>query len=212
MNTLLLDVEKDYNYCIKQATDVLLSGNVIIFPTDTVYGIGCLYDELKAVEYIYQLKERQFSKPLAAYFYNQQMMLDYLENPSPKIFKIASKFMPGAITLVAKKSKKISDIITSNFDTIGVRIPNNTFLLELIKNVGKPIVGTSANLSNHSSAKTAQEAFDIFNGLVPLIIKDDKTLGGIESTVFAIIDDKFTLIREGAIPEKHLIKIIEEDL
>jgi len=211
MNTQILNVHKDSKLCIEEASKQLLEGKIIIFPTDTVYGIGCLFDELFAVERIYELKGRDFSKPLAAYFSDISMMFDYIANPTYNLKKIATHFMPGAITLVAKKNNKIANIITSNFDTIGLRIPDNNFLLELINNIGKPIVGTSANLSNFPSAKTADEAYEYFNGTVPLIINDDKSILGIESTVFSIIDDKFTLIREGAIPSSKIMKIMEEE-
>jgi L-threonylcarbamoyladenylate synthase len=152
------------------------------------------------VKEIYRLKTRSFTKPLAAYFSDIEMMHKYIKDFTPLLSQICEKFLPGALTIVTEKNDIIADYITSNTNTLGFRIPKYDFLLDVIDSVGVPIVGTSANISNHASAKHAKDALRIFYNQIPYVFEDDHEAHGTESTVISVVKDKVKLLREGAIP------------
>lgn len=184
---------------LKRASEVLLAGGIFVFPTDTVYGLGCIYDNEEAVNKIYKLKGRDFRKPLAAYFSSIQMAENYITKQGKLFYDISLKYLPGALTIVVEKNEKIPNFVTSNQNTVGIRIPNHKFILDLINYIEVPFVGTSANISNYPSAKTAQEAFEIFKDQIELVVEDDQSLMGIESTVISIINEDLKILRQGAI-------------
>lgn len=199
MDTQLISLSNNFREAVNSSIDVLKSGGVIIFPTDTVYGIGCLWNSTIAINSIYELKQRDYSKPLSAYFSNIEMIKDYVEEIPDLFYKIAERYLPGALTLILKKNEKISNFATSNLQTIGIRIPNNQFMLTLIDEIGEPILGTSANISNERSTKSAENVYQIFNHKVPLIIEDDKSMAGIESTIIDLSSANPKILRQGLI-------------
>lgn len=211
MDTKLIHLSDNFQEAINSSIDVLKSGGVIIFPTDTVYGIGCHWNSTSAINSIFELKQRDYSKPLSAYFANVAMVKEYVEEIPDLFYNIATEFLPGALTLILRKNDKISDLATSNFKTLGVRIPNNQFILKLVDKLGEPILGTSANLSNEGSMKSADDTYIIFKNKVPLIIEEDSDMIGIESTVIDLSLDMPKVLRQGAIDlddflKKHQIK------
>ncbi len=197
MNTQFISVSSNLQFVIDQAITILKNNGIFVFPTDTVYGIGCLYSSKSAIEKIYQLKGRDFNKPLGVYFSDIEMASQYISGNDGLFKKLAEKYLPGELTIIAPKNELIENYVVSNFDTIGIRIPRNTFLLNLINQLGQPIVGTSANLSTLPAAKTASEAYSIFKNQIELIIEDDASIQGTESTIISIANGKIELIRQG---------------
>lgn len=208
MNTKLIHIDSEYDDAIRFSKEILLNEGVFVFPTDTVYGLGCLFDSEKAVSKIYELKTREFEKPLAAYFSSIEMMKKYILNSFEKLELLCETFLPGKLTIITEKNILIPDFVTSNFNTIGFRIPQNKFLLDLIESIGMPIVGTSANISNFPSAKTAKEASEIFINKIPLIIEDDSSISGLESTIVSLANKNFKILRTGEISEKQIMDIL----
>ncbi len=204
MQTEIVSFTSNPKLSLFKAINALQQNSIFVFPTDTVYGIGCLYDNIDGVQEIFKLKTRSFNKPLSAYFSNIEMAMDYIQEPNFLLKIIADQYLPGGLTIVVPKNNKINNLITGNAQTIGIRIPKNNFVLELVEKIGKPLVGTSANISNQPSAKTSKETADYFNGLLPLIISDDQSIQGIESTVISLNNSDLKLLREGAIPFKKI--------
>lgn len=210
MQTQLVHIEYNEDFAFRVAKDAFQNGEIVVFPTDTVYGLGCIYNSEHSVSEIYRLKTRNFNKPLAAYFSDVEMMQKYIKTYSPKIRELCEKYLPGPLTIVTEKNDKIADFITSNTNTIGFRIPKYDFLLDVIDSLGVPIVGTSANISNHHSAKTAKDAYKIFVNQIPFIFEDDHSAQGTESTVISVFKDKIKLLREGAIPFVNILNTISQ--
>lgn len=180
---------------------VLENGGVIAYVTDTVWGLGCLPANEKAVQKIYDIKKREAQKPLILMSNETYNLLDYVQ-PIPKIgCQLIKKYFPGALTLVVKKSGKTPDYITSNMDTVGIRVPDNEVLKEICEIApGHVLATTSANLSHQPSAKTYEQAFENMNGLADLVIKDyGHCCKGLESTVAGVFDDNLKIFRQGAI-------------
>lgn len=202
MLTEFIEIQNNYNYALNRTKDVIIGGGLFVFPTDTVYGLGCIYNNEDSVRKIYEIKGRDFQKPLAAYFSSVQMAEKYIVPQNNIFYELSQKYLPGELTIIVGKNNIIPDYVTSNQNTLGIRIPRNKFILELIEFLGVPFVGTSANISNYPSAKTAKEAFDIFNGKIDLVLEDDKSHKGLESTVLSIVNDEMKILRPGAIEIK----------
>lgn len=182
--------------------EILKNGGVIAYVTDTVWGLGCLPNNEKAVKKIYDIKHRDGKKPLILMsneFYN---LFDYLKQPIPKeAQKLIKKFFPGALTLVLEKSEKTPDYITSNMNTVGVRIPDNKVFQRICENIdGHILATTSANLSGEPAALTYDEAMNYIGDKVDLVIPDfGYSAKGKASTVAGFKNDEIIIFRKGEI-------------
>jgi len=170
-----------------------LKDEVIIFETDTVYGIGCLLSSKRGVERIYDIKKRDGRKPLAILCASvsdvQKLVLD-LDLIEP----YASLHWPGALTLIIPKSDQVPDYITSGFDTVGVRIPNDEIALKILRRFG-PMAVTSLNISSEPATTMFQDTL-AYEGVVDYIV-EGRDLDGVSSTVFDPTTKK--VLRQGDI-------------
>ena len=182
------------------AKEILLGGRPIIFPTDTVYGIGAIPTK-KAVDEIYRLKKRDKSKKIIALVSSINKIYDIAEDIDENII---NNFMPGALTVIFRAKPKMYDIVG---ETIGVRIPDSKLTLELIESVGGILMTSSANISGNPPAKTVSELSKDLVENVECILTADQILTGIPSTIISYIDKKYTLIREGEIPFEKIINL-----
>lgn len=131
---------------ITEAVRILKNGGVIAYPTDTIYGIGCDVLNQKAIKKVFELKGREYSKPLSIACLDVHMVKEYAY-VSAEIEKIIKGLLPGPFTLLLRKKKPISNLVTADLDKVGVRIPDNQLCLKTIKEFGRPIITTSANIS-----------------------------------------------------------------
>ena len=185
----------------QEIKEVLEKGGVIAYVTDTVWGLGCLPTSERAVKEIYEIKKREAQKPLILMSNETYNLLDYVE-PIPKIgCRLIKKYFPGALTLVVKKSSKTPDYITSNMETVGIRVPDNEVFKEICETApGHVLATTSANLSHQPSAKTYEQALENMQGLADLIIPDyGCKCKGLESTVAGVFGDDIKIFRQDAI-------------
>ncbi|MDE6137883.1 MAG: threonylcarbamoyl-AMP synthase [Candidatus Gastranaerophilales bacterium] len=188
---------KNKNEIIK----VLENGGVIVYVTDTVWGLGCLPDNEKAVKKIYEIKKREAQKPLILMSNEIYNLLDYVK-PIPKVGQqLIKKYFPGALTIVTDKSEKTPDYITSGMQTVGIRIPDNEVFKQICEiTPGHVLATTSANLSHQPSAKTYSQALENMTGLADLIIDDFGFCAkGLESTVAGVMNEELRIFRQGAI-------------
>ncbi len=178
---------------------ILKDGGVIAFVTDTVWGLGCLPDSKKGVDKIYEIKGRDRTKPLI-------LMSNEISNLTPYVKEIPNtaqdlilKHFPGALTLVLEKSEKTQNYITSEKSTVGIRVPNNAFFKQLCSIIdGNVLATTSANLSEHPSSKTYEEAKNSIGNLVDIVFEDyGYHCKGKESTVVLITADSYKILRQG---------------
>lgn len=186
---------------MEKINEILKNDGVISFVTDTVWGVGCLPSSKKAVDKIYELKGRDRSKPLILMSNSLENLLPYVENMSTSQKLFADKYLPGAVTMVLKKSSKTDDYLTSGMQTVGIRIPNNTVFAKICENIdGHVLATTSANLSNLPSAKNYNEAVEFIGEYVDYIVPNEQDHAkGLESTVVLLVDDNIKILRQGAI-------------
>ncbi len=186
---------------IEQISDILKNDGVIAYVTDTVWGLGCLPSSKKAVKRIYDIKRREAQKPLILMSSEPYHLLDYVKPLSKNASLLIKKDFPGAFTLVLPKSDKTPYYITSNMDTVGIRVPDNVVFKEICNNIsGNVLATTSANLSHQPSAKTYEQAIENMKDLVDIVIPDFGYFAkGLESTVAGVFDSEVKVLRPGAI-------------
>jgi len=184
---------------IPQLAALLQAGEVVAFPTETVYGLGADATSSDAVLKIYETKGRPRFNPLIVHVADLAMA-ERLAEFSPLARRLAA-FWPGPLTLVLprKADAGLSDIATAGLDTVGIRIPAHPLARELIRAAGRPLAGPSANPSGRLSPTTAAQVIKGFGGRVPVLDGGPAT-AGVESTILAVTGDEVTQLRAGALP------------
>ncbi len=185
---------------------MLNKGEVIIFPTDTVYGIGAKIEDKVAQHKIFEIKHRNLNKRLAVLCSSIEQ-IKQIADVSESALKIMMHYFPGALTLILPTKKQfISETI---LDTIGVRIPNHPLALDLLKENG-PMATTSVNLSSEPPMNDYDEIVCVFGDLVSKIYPNDLPLSKVSSTVVNLTTDPISVIREGDIKLSDILKVIYE--
>lgn len=177
----------------KNYLDIDMKNKIIIFPTDTVYGIGCLVDDLDAIKRIYDIKSRDYSKPMVILCANFEQV-ESLIAKGQVIPDALKKHWPGKLTIIFFKNQKVYDIISAGRQTVGIRIPGNEISLNLLKKFG-PMVVTSLNLSNEPAITKLEDAMKFSNQVDYIIEGED--LDSIPSTVYDLTQNK--VLRQGEI-------------
>ena len=195
---------------VNRAIVVLKRGGIVAYPTDTVYGLGAGMTSLAAVERIFRVKDRPKGMALPLLVADAEQVRQVARSIPEAAWRLIAEFMPGALTIVLLKSSSVPDVVTAGGGTIAVRIPDHPVPLALITGLGKPIVGTSANLSGHPSALTAAEVQVQIGDNVDLIIDGGRCPGGIESTVVDFTTETPVIRRAGAIPLELLKSALPE--
>ena len=192
---------------VKEAAEAISAGKLVVYPTETVYGIGAdIYNET-AVKNLYLTKKRPFDMPLSVAV-SDIKMLEKVAVLNENADKLAKAFFPGPLTIIVKKQPSVPDIVTSSSQKVGIRIPDNRFALELIKRTG-PIITTSANLHSHPDAINVDAAIKDFDSAVDVYIDAGACNLGKPSTIVWLMDDQFEIIRQGAISEKQIMEVLE---
>lgn len=193
---------------LQRAIAVLKEGGVIAYPTDTVYGLGSNALNEEAVSRIYQLKQRPLYQPLPILLADKADLPKIAVTISEAAWLLAEHFLPGGLTLIVRKSSSVPPWITGGGDTVAVRIPNHPIALALIHGLGKPLIGTSANLSGSLSPINAQEVRKQLGDKVDFILDGGQCPGGIHSTVIDVTGEVPRIIREGAVRVAEIEKLL----
>ena len=193
---------------IKNAVEILKRGGIIAFPTDTVYGLGCNAFDVTAVDRIYQVKRRPRHLSLPLLLNNISQLSILVEPISAFALFLADRFWPGGLTLVLSKSASLPKHLSSQ-STVAVRIPDHTIPLALIQSLGKPMIGTSANISSQPNTLTVDEVKQQLGDKVDLIVDGGRCSGG-ESTVVDITGEVPVILRQGIISRYEIEKAFEE--
>jgi L-threonylcarbamoyladenylate synthase len=194
---------------IEKGIHLLKNGGLVAFPTDTVYGLGACFSDIDAVERIYQLKQRPRNMGLPLLVADAAQMSEVATAISPAAWLLLRRFMPGALTLVLPRAESVPDIVTGGGGTVAVRIPAHAVPLALIRGVGMPIIGTSANISGRPSALAADEVLSQFGSKLELVIDGGRCPVGRESTIVDVTGDVPRLLRQGAISLQELSQVCQ---
>src|SRR3990172_3895887 len=200
-------LSSDIRQQIEKGIAILKRGGVIAYPTDTVYGLGAGIKFTKAIERIYEIKERPRNMALPLLLADYYQLADLAKSISPLAMQLVHSYWPGALTLVLPAISGVPDIVTAGGKTVAVRIPAYPVPIALAKGLKMPIVGTSANLSGKPSPLTAEEVFAQLGDRVDFIIDGGRCPGGKESTIIDVSGAKPVLVRVGAIPRAEIERV-----
>jgi len=194
-----------YN-AITGALELLLSGGLVAFPTDTVYGVGCLAFNEQAIESIYAAKDRPMEKAIPVLIGDSRDVIQVAEEIPMFAMRLIARFWPGPLTVLVPKKSNLPEAISAT-STVGVRVPDHEVARALLRLAG-PMAITSANISGQASPTTAEQVFAQLNGRIALIIDGGPTRGGIPSTLVDCTKEEIEVLREGPISKEQLLNAI----
>ena len=204
MNTQIIPANS--NLAIQQVLKVLRAGGLVAFPTDTVYGLGALAFNGKAVEAIYIAKDRPVDKAIPILLGDLDELSKVTSSLPPMAGKLASRFWPGPLTLVVPKNLNLPEAVSATA-TVAVRVPDHEAARAILRAVG-PMAVTSANISGQPSPVTADEVFAQLGGRIELIINGGKTPGGMPSTLVDCTGNEPAILRNGPISMAELLSAL----
>jgi L-threonylcarbamoyladenylate synthase len=193
---------------LKQIVSELAAGRLIVYPTETVYGLGCDPFDETAVKRIYMAKRRPFDMAMSIMVKDLQMMeeVGILDDRARMLVR---RFMPGPLTIIVPKRPNVPDILTASTNEIGLRIPDNPVAMKLIEEFG-PLVTTSANVHSHGNPRTCQEAIDDLGASVSFYLDGGPTTYGTPSTIVQLTEQEMMLIRPGGLSPETIKAALNE--
>jgi len=211
MKTRVLKIDPDAVMAgvIQEISRVLANNSVIVYPTDTFYGLGANCFSQKALHRIFEIKKRPGFKGLPVLVSDLEMAKGMTAGLPPVFYTLASRFWPGPLTLVFKAASHLPPELVGPGRTIGIRLPAVAWLQALIRESGVALVTTSANISGEGEIDSAQEVIRVFKGRVDFIVDGGRTPGGKPSTVIDLTGEKPILIREGVLGRKAIGEFLE---
>ncbi len=204
METLLLNCKKED---LKKAGEIIRNGGTVIFPTETVYGLGANALDTEAVKKIFVAKGRPSDNPLIVHIDEFSKIDRYVENVTENAKKLATAYWPGPMTLILKKKGIISESVSAGLDTVGIRIPESEEARAFLCECDVPVAAPSANLSGSPSPTTYSHVVDDMLGRVDAIINGKNCDVGVESTVIDVTGDVPIILRPGAITPEMVEKV-----
>ncbi|WP_326911118.1 L-threonylcarbamoyladenylate synthase [Sedimentibacter sp. MB31-C6] len=212
INTKIVKINPNNIDCdiIKEAAEIINNGGIVVFPTETVYGIGAdaLNDE--AVDKIFKAKGRPQDNPLIVHIGDFDDLYDLVEEVPENAKNLANKYWPGPLTMIFDKSDVLSDKISAGLKTAAIRFPLNKIALELLKESKKPIAAPSANTSGKPSPTEAAHVIEDLMGKVDMIIDGGSTYIGLESTVVDMTSEVPMILRPGGVTIEDIVKVLGE--
>lgn len=205
-----LKENKDLNK-IKEAAVEIKEGKIVLFPTETVYGIGANALDQKAVNKIFEAKGRASDNPLIVHICNLDMLNDLVQEVGEIEGKLINNFWPGPLTIIFNRKECIPNNVTAGLDTVGIRMPSNSVARKLIEFAELPIAAPSANISGKPSGTKIEDIIDELDGKVDYILDAGMVDIGVESTVIRVVDNKVHILRPGKITVED-IQALEIDV
>jgi len=181
---------------VNRVVECLKQGGVIVYPTDTIYGIGCDIFNKKGVKKIYQIKQRDPRKPFSFICSDLSDVANYAQ-VSNFAFKTMKRNLPGPYTFVLEATRIVPDLLTTKQKTVGIRIPDNPIAQAIVKELGHPLVTTSVNISGEEPIHDPAEIERSLGKMVDMVV-DGGVLLGDASTVISLIDDQVEILRQGS--------------
>jgi L-threonylcarbamoyladenylate synthase len=188
---------------IRQASDQLRAGHLVVFPTETVYGLGADAGNAQAVNKIYALKGRPLGHPLIVHLESASHMRAWAKDIPALAWELAEAFWPGPMTLILPRAAKVSDAITGGQDSVGLRVPAHPVAQALLRAFGAGVAAPSANRYGRVSPTRAQHVRDEFGADTPLLLEGGACAVGLESTIISLLDEPL-LLRPGGVAREAL--------
>lgn len=212
MKTLILKInpKRPSIASIKRAAEIIRNNGLVVFPTETVYGLGANALNRNAVKKIFEAKGRPLDNPIIVHIYSTRQLNEIAKRIPKSAMLLAEKFWPGPLTMILHKKKIVPDEVTAGLKTVAVRMPSHSIARALCKYSGVPIAAPSANLSGRPSATSSAHAIKDFKGKVDCIIDGGRTDIGLESTVVDLTTKTPFILRPGGITAEQIREILPE--
>jgi L-threonylcarbamoyladenylate synthase len=191
-------------FILDYSTRMILAGKVVAVPTDTLYGLAADPFNLAAVSEVNRIKRRMAERPLPLLVASVDQAADLAHDPPRLFFQLAEKFWPGPLTLVVTASRQLPLKVSGNTGKVGLRWPKAPVVAALIAACGRPLIGTSANLTEQPPCTSAEEVDRQIGDTVPLILDGGPTPAHVPSTVIELAGERARIIRPGGVPESEL--------
>jgi L-threonylcarbamoyladenylate synthase len=195
---------------IEEAVETLRAGDLVAFPTETVYGLGANASNPAAVRKIFEVKGRPPDHPVIVHLDNPRYLHRWVANVPPAAERLAGMFWPGPLTLILPKADHVNDIVTGGQDSIGIRIPSHPMAQQLLTAFGGGIAAPSANRYGHLSPTKPEHVRDEFGDAVRVLLDGGDSPIGLESTIVSCINDELRLLRPGSITRSQIEAVVGE--
>jgi len=205
MQTITLPAENPES--ISSALSLFRDGDIVAFPTDTVYGLGADPFQASGIIKLFEAKGRDSNKAIAILVGSVEQAHLVTDHMTEMAMILCEAFWPGGLTVIVPRKNTLPELI-SNTDRIGIRMPNHPVALEMLRTFG-PLATTSANLSGKPNAVSAKDVFDQLSNRVPLILDGGKCPGGVPSTVIDCSGSEPIILREGPVTSEQIFKVLE---
>jgi L-threonylcarbamoyladenylate synthase len=193
---------------LDRAGELLASGELVAFPTDTVYGVGAHALLPRSVRRLYSVKRRPRRMPIPLLLEDAAAMAEVCLDISPLAWELAERFWPGALSLVLRRAPVVPDAVTAGGATVAVRVPDHALVRALCRRLGAPLAATSANLHGRPDPVTAEDVRTSLDGRIPLILDDGPCPGGMPSTVLDLTVTPPAILRAGPVVAEQLAAIL----
>ena len=210
METVVINITTEYEKALEESAKFLQNGEVVGIPTETVYGLAANALDEDAVKKIFVAKGRPSDNPLIVHIAKFEDLEPLVKEIPEKVRVMADAFWPAPLTMIMKKSDKISNVVSGNLDTVAIRMPKSDYARAIIDTCGLPLAAPSANLSGSPSPTNAKYVFDDMNGRIPLIIDGGNCEIGVESTVISFAEEPPRLLRPGGVTLEEMTALIGE--
>ena len=206
---LRIDPKEPFQGDIDRAVDFLKNGDVIAYPTETIYGLGADVLNRKAVKKIFDLKARDYGLPISILVADIAMLREYVKEVPEQAFALMRRFWPGALTILFPASDKIPKGLVTNTGRVGIRISSHPVAAALVKTFGKPVTTTSANLSGFPPSLSVKHIQKYFGDKISCIIDGGDCEPSRGSTVVDVGEETMRIIREGRIPAEEVVRCFQ---
>lgn len=210
MKTVVINITTEYDKALEKSAELLKNGEVVGIPTETVYGLAANALCENAVKKIFVAKGRPSDNPLIVHIAKFEDLEPLVKEIPEKVKIMADAFWPAPLTMIMKKSDKVSNVVSGNLPTVAIRMPKSDYARAIIEACGLPLAAPSANLSGSPSPTNAKYVYDDMNGRIPLIIDGGNCEIGVESTVISFAEDPPRLLRPGGVTLEEMTALIGE--
>ena len=193
---------------LKEISKIIKNGGIVVFPTETVYGIGTNGLNKESISRLYEVKQRPINKPISLLVSSIEMAETIAKDITDMEYKLMEKFFPGPLTIILKKKSIVPDNLTNNTDTVGIRMPDNIIAKKLIEYSNVPIATPSANISGKPSGTDINTIMNDFKDKVDYYIDGGKSKLGIGSTIVKLENGYPVILREGSISKKQILECL----
>ena len=204
-----IDPQQSSPQSLISAVEILRAGGVVVYPTETFYGLGVDALNQKAIKKVFTIKGRSFAQPLLILIPEQDYLPRYVTEVSEKARRLMEHFWPGPLTMVFSASPQLPSILTAGTKKIAIRISPHPIARALTSAFAGSLTSTSANISGEQSPATAKEVFSHLGGMIDLIIDGGKTPGQMPSTIVDVTFSPPQLVREGVVPFSEILTFLE---